>query len=273
VKLAVVVATPEVQPVPPVALLSGSFWQKLEKAAALGFAGVELMCLDPEQVDRQRLVRELSRLGLTVPAIGTGALPFCLGLTLLHADEGVRAEAMRRAQALVEMASELGAMVTIGSFRGWLSSMGRPEDGRVALAEKIGALADVAAARGVRLALEPLNRYEAEVLNTAAQALAFLEELGRPNVGLLLDTFHVNIEEPSIGEAVRLSGPRLWHVHLGDSNRWPPGCGHFPFAQFLDALRSVGYGGFLSAELLARPDPDEAARLTYEHMSKLLKPG
>ncbi|MGQ9555083.1 MAG: TIM barrel protein [Anaerolineae bacterium] len=269
-RLAAVVSTPEVAPVPPVALFTGSFKERLRKAAALGYQGIELMCADPTRLHEGSLWQQLKGLNLEVPAIGTGALFLNEGLTLLHAQPEARAEAARRARRLVNLAAPLGAMVTIGSFRGRLSAMGGGDAGRQALAEALGSLADYALAQGVRLALEPLNRYEADALNTAAETLSFIQALGRENVGLLLDTFHANIEEPIIAEAVHLAGERLWHVHLGDSNREPPGRGHFDFAGFVAALRAIGYDGYLSAELLARPDPDMAARLTYEYMRPLL---
>ena len=269
-KLAVVVSTPEVVPVPPVALFTGSFTERLGKAAALGYQGVELMCADPARLDEGSLWRQLQGLNMEVPAIGTGALFLNEGLTLLHARPEVRAEAVRRARRLVHLAAPLGAIVTIGSFRGRVAAMGGGDAGRQALAEIIGSLADYALAQGVRLALEPLNRYEADALNTVAETLSFIHALGRENVGLLLDTFHVNIEEPIVAEAVCLAGERLWHVHLGDSNREPPGCGHFDFAGLVAALRGIGYQGYLSAELLARPDPDAAARLTYEYMRDVI---
>lgn len=265
-RLALVVSTPEVSPAPPVVLLTGSFEERLTKAAALGCDGVELMCTDPAQLDREAVYHLVGAHGLAVPALGTGALFLNERLTLLHADPEVRAAAAERAMRLIDFAAPLGAMLTIGSFRGLVSSMGGPASGLPALAETLNALAAYAAPKGVRIAIEPLNRYEADALNTAAETLEFVESLGRDNVGLLLDTFHVNIEEAVVAEAVRTAAPRLWHVHLGDSNRWPPGQGHFDFAGFVAALRQSGYSGYLSAELLAKPDPDTAAQLTIEHM-------
>jgi len=276
-KLAVVISTPEVATPPPVALLSGSFQERLAKAAAIGYQGVELMCARPAALDPAWVARELRAQCLEAPAFGTGALFISEGLTLLHEDAEMRLAAMKRAEQLVDLAAAvcqgtegLGPIITIGSFRGRVATMGGAGPGREALAAALVALARYAAKAGVRLALEPLNRYEADLLNTAEEALAFVAELGEENVGLLLDTFHVNIEEPDPNAAVAQTRGRLWHVHLGDSNREPPGRGHFDFAAFVAALRQAGYNGYLSAELLARPDADAAARLTYCHMAPLL---
>ena len=84
---------------------------------------------------------------------------------------------------------------------------------------------------GVRLAIEPLNRYESDVVNTAAEGLALIHEVGHSHLGLLLDTFHMNIEEPTYAGSIEqgMASGRLWHFHLGDSNRLPAGQGHIPF--------------------------------------------
>jgi len=194
------------------------------------------------------------------------------GLTLLHADPGISARAAARLNELTAFAADVGApLVTIGSFRGRLALAGGA--GRLRLAEILHQAAEAAAAAGVRLALEPLNRYEADLINTAEEGLAFVDEVGHAALGLLLDTYHVNIEEASWEEPFRrlmLAG-RLWHVHLGDNNRLPPGEGMIDFHQLVRTLRSVGYANTLSAELLARPDPDTAARRTVEYMRPLLE--
>ncbi len=82
----------------------------------------------------------------------------------------------------------------------------------------------------------------------------------RRTLGLLLDTYHMNIEEPSIETSIRAAGPRIYHFHVADSNRWPPGGGHLDFAAILRALAATGYGGFVSGEFLPAPDAATAAQ-------------
>ena len=86
----------------------------------------------------------------------------------------------------------------------------------------------------------------------------WLDEIGHSHLGLLLDTFHMNIEEPTYAGSIEqvMAAGQLWHIHLGDSNRLPPGQGHIPFGDIIAALRKSGYDGYLSAELFPRPDPD-----------------
>lgn len=270
-KLALAVTTPDVTAAPPVALLSGTFEQKLDKARAMGYEGVELMVMDPAQVDPAWLADTVRQAGLEIAALASGAIAFAARLTLLHADAETRTQARRRLQALIHLAAQVGApLATIGSFRGWARSAG--VDGRglfITALREAGAWAEQA---GVRLALEPLNRYEADLINSAADGLDIVAEVGSPAMGLLLDTYHMNIEEASLPEAVKtvMRAGRLWHVHLGDSNRLAPGQGHVDFTALVATLRRAGYAGYLSAELLARPDADTAARQTAEYMRSVL---
>jgi sugar phosphate isomerase/epimerase len=270
-KLALAVQTPEVQPAIPVALLSGTWEEKLDKAAALGVGGLELMTTDPVALDARAIRAELSRRRLVAAAVGSGAVAFATGLTLLHSDVGKAELARERLRQLIGFAAEVGApLVTVGSFRGRLAKLGQGARAELATVLREGAV--YAQERSVRLALEPLNRYESDVVNTVEQGLAFLDEVGHPGLGLVVDTYHVNIEERSWTEPFRraMAAGKLWHVHLGDNNRLPPGQGLVDFRAIVGTLREIGYNQFLSAELLARPDPDAAAWATVAAMGPLL---
>ena len=109
---------------------------------------------------------------------------------------------------------------------------------------------------------EPLNRYETNLLNRTAEAVEFLGTLRTRNVKLLADLFHMNLEEASIPDALRAGGPHIGHVHFADSNRRAIGLGHTEVAPIADALRAIGYSGYLSAEILPLPDFETAARQT-----------
>ncbi len=104
-----------------------------------------------------------------------------------------------------------------------------------------------------------MNRYETDLVHTAAAGLELIERVGADNFGLLLDTFHMNIEEADIGESIRACSDRIFHFHVADSNRWYPGAGHLDFASILDELEETGYDGFVSGEFMPLPDADTAA--------------
>ena len=107
--------------------------------------------------------------------------------------------------------------------------------------EGVASLADFAANLGVDLCLEVLNQFENHVLNTAEEGVAFVREIGKPNVKVMLDTFHMNIEEDSFSEAIRTAGPLLGHFHTGENNRRVPGKGRLPWREIGSALREIGY--------------------------------
>lgn len=105
---------------------------------------------------------------------------------------------------------------------------------------------------GVDLCMEVLNRYENHILNTAQEGVAFVKQIGRPNVKVMLDTFHMNIEEDSIGEAIRTAGPWLGHFHIGECNRKVPGKGRLPWREIGEALRDINYSGCVVMEPFVR---------------------
>jgi sugar phosphate isomerase/epimerase len=274
-RLSVVTTTPEVQAQVPVALLSGFFAERLERAAQLGYDGVELMTLRPAELDAADIAAQVSYCGLAIAAVASGAIPFQDRLTLLAAHPATRAAAEQRLHQLIDFASAVRApLVTIGGFRGRLTNMDgtSQEDARDYLVQVLRRATERAASCGIRLALEPLNRYESDIVNTAAEGLALIEEVGHGHLGLLLDTFHMNIEEPTYAGSIAqaMAARRLWHIHLGDSNRLPPGQGHIEFDAIVAALRRTGYNGYLSAELFPRPNPDSAAAATATHMRAVL---
>lgn len=114
--------------------------------------------------------------------------------------------------------------------------------------EGINGIADFANDLGINLCIEVLNRFENHVLNTAAEGVAFVKDVGKDNVKVMLDTFHMNIEEDSFGEAIRTAGPFLGHFHTGESNRRVPGKGRMPWHEIGLALRDINYTGAVIME-------------------------
>ncbi|MDP9316746.1 MAG: sugar phosphate isomerase/epimerase [Chloroflexota bacterium] len=271
-KLAVTITTSNVEGSLPLALLAGSFGRRLQAAARLGYDGVELMVLRPEEVNTAAVRAQVAAHGLAIAAIASGGIAAVDKLTLLAADAETSRRAVARLHALIDCAAQLGApFVTLGSFRGQLKLAGG-QCARVGLVDQLRAAAEHAAQQNVRLLVEPLNRYETDIVYTAAEGLELIDEVQHSHLGLLLDTFHANIEEPALDTCFRqaMAAGRLWHVHLGDSNRLAPGQGHLDFGRIVATLQAIGYAGYLSAELLARPDPDTAAALTASYMRRLL---
>ena len=218
----------------------------LMRVAEAGFEAVELAVTDPAEIDHDRVAEALREVGLRLSSLTTGQAAGKQGLSLASSDDELRARAIRRIQDHVRLARPHGAVVIVGLLRG---ADGEPE----LLVESLQECTRFDP--GVKLALEPLNRYESRLINTVAEALEVVERVGADNLGILFDTFHANIEEHDFREAVRAAGDRLFHVHLADSNRWVPGHGHLPFPQVVGALAGIGYRGALVVESLLKPSP------------------
>jgi sugar phosphate isomerase/epimerase len=249
--------------------LAGDFESSVARVAGWGYDGVELAIRDPVLLDPEDLERIVSSQGLLVPAVGTGQAWGEEGLSLTSADPSVRAAAIERLENHVPLAARLEATIILGLIRGVTPEGQTHERSMTYLVEAVRHCAAVAVETGVRFALEPLNRYETDLVHTVAEGLDLIERVGAANFGLLLDTFHMNIEEAVIEESIRMCGDRIFHFHVADSNRWPPGAGHLDFASILKSLSATGYEGFVSGEFLPLPNPDIAAAQTISFLRSL----
>lgn len=238
----------------------GDFEANVTKIAGLGYDGVELAIRDPNLVDADELLRVVSAHGLTIPAIGTGQAWGEEGLSFTDPDPAVRAAAIRRVRDHAPLAARTGAVIIIGLLRGIVEPGVSQEQAMDWVVEALQECCAAAKPHGVRIALEPICRYETTLVNDAAQGMKLLDRIGADNMGLLLDTFHMNIEEPSIEASIRACGDRIFHFHVADSNRWYPGAGHLDFRRIFEALFATGYDGYVSGEFMPLPDADTSAR-------------
>jgi 5-keto-L-gluconate epimerase len=248
----------------------GDLASTIRQIAALGFDGVELAIRDPAMIDTEGIAALAADLGIGIPAIGTGQAFLEEGLSLTAPETAVRDRAVTRLLAHVEVARRLRALLIVGLIHGPISPGTDLERALERLLGGLGRVAQAARGHGVRIVIEPINRYESNWLNTVDEVLDVVRRLGEDNVGVLPDTFHMNIEEGDLAAAVRRAGPRLWHVHVADSNRRAPGWGHVPFVDVVSALTAIGYKGTVSAEILPHPSMLDAARQTITVMRALV---
>lgn len=212
--------------------------------AALGFDRVELPIenIGDWNAGPARTLAARHRLGISV----CGA--FGPERDFLASGADVRNAAAAYLRHCIDIAEAVGAANVVGPF---YSAVGRVrqidhqqrETDLGLLVQQLRPLAHYAADRGVTLCLEPLNRFETSVFNTVAQANELVDRVDHPALGLLLDTFHMNIEERSIGDAIRLAGRRLRHFHACENDRGAPGSGHIPWDDVARALHDVRYDG------------------------------
>ena len=247
----------------------GDFKTNVARIAALGYDGVEIAVRDPKRLDHEAVLKTVVDNGLTIPAIGTGQAWGEEGLSYTDPDPKIREQAVLRTIDHIPLARKADALIIIGLLRGIVRDGVSRQLAEQWMVEALVHVTAEAAKSGVRLALEPINRYETTLINQVAEGLELIETVRADNLGLLLDTFHMNIEEPSIEESIDACGERIFHFHVADSNRWHPGAGHLDFRSILRSLLDTGYTGFVSGE--HRPDPaaEIAAQRGLDHLRAL----
>lgn len=214
---------------------------------AAGFDGIEIPLFDPHDVPARAIRDELKRFGLACTAVSI--IPS--GLSLASLDAAVRVKAREQVEQCVHVAAELGVEVLAGPLYspvGFFTGSRRTTDEWKYAVEAWRGIAECVDEHGVQIAIEPLNRFETYFLNTIADAVAFCDAIGHPNVGLLLDTFHANIEEKTIGAAVRSAARHLKHIHTCENDRGTPGSGHVDWREFFAAVGDTGYNGWMTIE-------------------------
>jgi 5-keto-L-gluconate epimerase len=253
-------------------LFAGNMNLGMEVAAELGYDGVELSLRDSEQLDQDEILKKVHELNLEVSTIATGQSLFHDNLSLADIKDEVQSSVRKRLRGHILFASKLGAKVILGSIRGILdahSDETRTASFQIAV-DAVRELASYAFQYNVSLIIEPINRYETNFLNTIEETIAFINTVGQPNVGVLADTFHMNIEEHIMSECLRKADGLLWQIHFADSNRYAPGLGHIDFAQLVKTLREMGYNGYATAEIIPVPDNYAAAKMWLETIGPML---
>ena len=251
-------------------LYSGNLELGLRTASSLGYSGVELSLLDSSSIDHEQLADKLEEYKLTAYTIATGQTYYADGYSLFNADRSKREKCVERLFGHIDLAKSLKCMVIVGGIRGTILATGgerseQEREGRECLRRCVV----YAGERNVILLLEPVNRYETNVVNTIDEGLALISQIDLPNLMLLPDTFHMNIEEASMADGLLRASSLVGYVHFADSNRLAPGWGHIDFASLLSALSKIGYTRPIGVEILPKPDDRAAAGQAIKHLMEL----
>jgi D-psicose/D-tagatose/L-ribulose 3-epimerase len=233
---------------------------QFDVAKEMGYDLIEVCIEDPGVVSADALKKASERTGLPVSICGA----FGPDRDVSHEDPEKRQLGIDYLKLCVDIAQAVGSPHVAGPM---YSATGKArllppearEQQRQWAADSLREVADYAAERGVTLAIEPLNRFETDLVNTVEQGLELCELVGRDNVGLMLDTFHMNIEEKHIGEAITSAGDKVFHFQVSENDRGTPGSGHVPWSETFEALKSIDYQGSIVVESFL-PTVEEIAK-------------
>jgi D-psicose/D-tagatose/L-ribulose 3-epimerase len=219
----------------------------LPRIKSWGFDGVEVPLFRPKEFPAALIREGVESNGLECTVCSV----LVDGMNLISGDADVRRRTQAHLKDAVKAAAEAGAKMIAGPLYspvGYLPGRRRTGDEWTWAVEGHQALGDTLARHGVTMAIEPLNRFETYFLNTASDAAMLAAQINHPNVGILFDTFHANIEEKNIGDGYRTVGTHLKHVHTCENDRGIPGSGHVEWKSVFQALADIRYDGWLTIE-------------------------
>jgi D-psicose/D-tagatose/L-ribulose 3-epimerase len=225
-------------------LTTAEFEPLAARVARMGFDLIEIPIEGVSDLDYSRAASITRDLGLDVSvcaAMGPDR-------DLIHPDPGIRRSGMEYLKHCITAAQTLGAVNLVGPMfatvgRTWQATADERNRDVDLLVRQYAELAPFAGDHGVVLCVEPLNRFETSFINLASQAIEVIDRVNHPACRIMLDTFHMNIEERSLADAIRATGKRLHHLHLCENDRGAPGSGHMPWDDVARACREIGFTG------------------------------
>jgi D-psicose/D-tagatose/L-ribulose 3-epimerase len=220
--------------------------EAIKNSAEAGYGLIEIPALDPKSIDVEHTKATLKEFGLK----GACSLGLSFDADINNDDSEIAKRGEARLMDALNVVEQLGGDYLGGVIFSALGKYKFPptkkaRDNAVAALKR---LAIAAQAKGITLGLEPVNRYESNLLNTGSQALEMIKDIGEPNVVVHLDIYHMNIEEQDLVSPVLEAGNKLGYVHIGASHRGPLGTGNIDFDSFFGALAKIGYKGTITFE-------------------------
>jgi D-psicose/D-tagatose/L-ribulose 3-epimerase len=212
--------------------------------AGLGFDWIEFPLEEIGSFDAARAAELVKQYGLGVST--------CVAMgpdrDLIHPDPAIRENGAEYIRQAVDVSQTVGSPNLVGPIysavgRTWQATAEERAHDLDVLVRTLKQLAAYAADHGVKFGIEPLNRFETSFVNLSAQAVEIVDRVDNPACGIMLDTFHMNIEEKSLGDAIRAAGPRLIHLHSCENDRGAPGSGNVAWDEVAQALKDINYDG------------------------------
>ncbi|HOC45975.1 MAG TPA: sugar phosphate isomerase/epimerase family protein, partial [Syntrophorhabdaceae bacterium] len=191
------------------------------------------------------------------------------GLSLIDDDSSVRAKARMRLEGMIDLAGVLGSSVIIGLLRGIIPDFSLYTEYENRLTENIHLLIAKADHENVNLDIEAISFIQCNYFRTSREVLEYVKKIGSPRLNILLDTFHMNIEERDPFGCVAECGDLLHYVHFSDSNRRRPGAGNFDYVEMTRSLYGIGFKGFVGLEYIPSNDPSTEFVKTLDYLRSI----
>ncbi|MFX0048072.1 MAG: sugar phosphate isomerase/epimerase family protein [Candidatus Hermodarchaeota archaeon] len=239
---------------------------------SLNYDGIELSLLEPEKIDVKKIIEIKDSYQMEIPALGTGSTFIRFGYSLGDTQEFIRKKAIERMKKYIEFARETQSKVIIGLIRGRYKHDSNPQKERLNIISSLKKCCSLAESNNIQLLFEPINRFEIDSYHTISESVQLIEEIGSNKLKLLIDSFHIYLEEDPvyIWEYLKEIVHYIGHIHLADTTRRAPGSGHFDFKTFLNIFKNLGYSDYVSVETIMKPSFELVAKNSSEYLRKIL---
>jgi sugar phosphate isomerase/epimerase len=264
------VATPDVAISPAVTAFQGRLEDSFRSLGELGYDGVELMTLNPLELDWDKVKREAEKNKLDVVLVCTGEIFGQKKLSFMDKNPEIRSNAIARVKEIIDFAAYQGAYINIGRVRGqYCEELPQEISYRYAI-DAFKNISDYAGKKNVMIALESVTLMQTNFINTIEEAVKVVKDVDNDHFKIMMDIFHLNIEEKDMFETIKKYFEYNVHVHLADNNRRYPGHCGLDFERIIRAFKEVGYDGAFCTEIFQIPDQDAAAKGAIEHLRPIL---
>lgn len=239
---------------------------------SLSYDGIELSLLEPEKVDIKSIIEIKNSYDMKISALGTGSTFIRLGYSLGDHREFIRKNAIERVKKYIEFAREAQSKVIIGLIRGRYEHDSNPQKERLNIISSLKECCSLAENSNVQLVFEPINRFEIDSYNTISESVKLIEEISSDNLKLLVDSFHIYLEEDPVyvWDYLKDIVHHIRHIHIADTTRRAPGTGYFDFKTFLNIFKNHGYKEFVSIETIMKPSFESVAINSSAYLRKIL---
>jgi 5-keto-L-gluconate epimerase len=226
-----------------------------------GYRGIEPMISSPYDISTALLISKLEKSGLKLIGFRTGGIVKENGWTLSDPNPEIRKKAEDSLIAVIEYAAEFGTpKILVGLVQGRLKKGVSKQEALDWIVDGLENCVSIAMRYGIQISLEPINKNEIDYNNKVFEVLELVKKLDRKNVGILLDTFHLDQEEQDYQKAILLANGYANHIHLASRLRRPPVENDIDFRSYLETIKKIGYQGFLSVECVETLNPKVEAK-------------